>query len=269
MGQSESVFIGDTISSLSPIFEVMNKDHINKISDKTGLSNAIYNGTNGKTPDVRRVRYTAKKIVSGHDVFNYKITDARLIDDSRYDESFSIPDPSCFSFDAIATTPTGKKRCEDLVIGEHVLVDHKGTFEPILFFGHRENYETQFVESTLANGNKMSATPQHYIFSYNNKKKSMIPIQDVTMGDFVKYNGRRIKVAEIAIVRKKGIVSPMTKSCEIVIDGVQASCCTDKYTLAALKPLIDAVDALGITVPLQVVDPIRDIGNMAIQKFNL
>jgi len=175
----------------------------------------------------------------------------------------------CFPLDAIATTPSGKKRCEDLVIGEHVLVDHKGTFEPILFFGHRENYETAFVELTLANGNKMSATPLHYIFSYNNKKKTLIAIQDVKMGDFVKYNGKRVKVSEIAMVRKKGFVSPMTKSCEMVIDGVQASCCTDKYTLAVLKPLVDAVDALGITVPLQVVDPIRDLGNAAIKKFNL
>jgi hypothetical protein len=178
-------------------------------------------------------------------------------------------DASCFPFDAVVTTPTGKKSCEDLVLGEQVLVDHKGTFEPILFFGHRENYETLFVELTLANGNKMSATPQHYIFSYNNKKKTLIPIQDVRTGDFVKYNGKRIKIAEIAMIRKKGIVSPMTKSCEIVIDGVQASCCTDKYTLTVLKPLVDAVDALGITVPLQVVDPIRDIGNIAIKKFHL
>jgi len=92
----------------------------------------------------------------------------------------------------------------------------------------------------------------------------MIPIQKVKCGDFVKYNGKRVKVEQISILQKKGFVSPMTKSCEIIIDGVQASCCTDKYTLAVLKPIVDVVDTLGITVPLQMVDPIRDAANSVI-----
>jgi hypothetical protein len=171
---------------------------------------------------------------------------------------------NCFAFDSLAITPTGEKRCGDLVLGEKVLVDHKGTFEPILFFGHRENQEALFVELLLKNGKSMSATPQHYIFVYNQRKKTMIPIQNVKIGDFVKYNGKRVKVEQISILQKKGFVSPMTKSCEIIIDGVQASCCTDKYTLAVLKPLVDAVDALGITIPLQVVDQIRDAANLVI-----
>jgi hypothetical protein len=169
---------------------------------------------------------------------------------------------TCFPFDAIATTSQGKKRCGDLIVGDHVLVDHKGTFEPILFFGHRENEQALFVELLLKNGKSMSASPQHYIFTFNNRNKKIVPIKDVVIGDYVKYNGKRVKVEQISSKQKKGFVSPMTKSCEIIIDGVQASCCTDKYTLVVLKPLVDVVDALGITVPLQVVDPIRNAANL-------
>jgi hypothetical protein len=175
----------------------------------------------------------------------------------------------CFPFDAIATTPTGKKRCEDLVLGELVLVDHKGTFEPILFFAHREEFESLNVELTLANGKTMSATPQHYIFTFNDRKKEMVFMKDIVKGDFVKYNGKRVKVADTIFVNKRGIVAPMTKSGEIVIDGVQASCYAIEKFLVHAKVAVNIVDSLGITIPQFVVDPIRDTAILAIDKFNL
>jgi hypothetical protein len=189
--------------------------------------------------------------------------------------SFWLPDPpppekpKCFPFDAIVQTPTGKKRCGDLVLGELVLVDHKGTFEPILFFGHIENYETLFVELTLANGKKMSATPQHYIFTYNNRIKKMVHIKDVVKGDFVRYNGKRLKVADSVMIHKQGFISPHTKSGEIVIDGVHSSCYATEEFMFINNVAVNIVDALGITIPLQIVVPIRDLVNIAIRKSNL
>ncbi len=176
---------------------------------------------------------------------------------------------TCFPFDAIATTLTGKKRCEDLVVGEHVLVDHKGTFEPILFFGHRENQETLFVELTLENGKTMSASPLHYIFSYNNGKKTMVFMKDIVNGDYVKYMGKRVKVSDISYMNKKGFVSPHTKSHEIVINGVQASCYASEKFVFANNVAVNVADSLGVTIPLQLIDPIREIGSAVINKFNL
>jgi hypothetical protein len=165
-------------------------------------------------------------------------------------------DSSCFPFDAIAKTHTGKKRCEDLVLGENVLVDHKGTFEPILFFSHRADHSSLYVELSLENGKKMSATPQHYIFTFNNRIKKLVFMKDIVKGDFVKYNGKRVKVADINFVNKRGIIAPMTKSGEIVIDGVQASCYgVEKFFLNA-KVAVNVVDELGITIPQFITDPL-------------
>jgi hypothetical protein len=165
---------------------------------------------------------------------------------------------TCFPFDAIVTTPSGKKRCGDLIVGDYVMVDHKGTFEPILFFGHREDKETLFTELILVNGKKMSATPQHYIYIYNNRKKKMVHIKDIVIGDYVKYYGKRIKVAETKIVTKRGFVSPHTKSHDIVIDGVQASCYAVEEFIIINNIAVNVVDALGITIPLQLSEMIRN-----------
>lgn len=87
----------------------------------------------------------------------------------------------------------------------------------------------------------------------------MVFMKDIVKGDFVKYNGKRVKVIDINFANKRGIIAPMTKSGEIVIDGVQASCYgVEKFFLNA-KVAVNIVDELGITIPQFITDPLVDI----------
>ena len=73
----------------------------------------------------------------------------------------------------------------------------------------------------------------------------MVHIKDVVIGDYVKYNGKLVKVAETNFVTKKGFISPHTKSHEIIIDGVQASCYAVEEFIVINNIAVNVVDALG------------------------
>ncbi len=85
----------------------------------------------------------------------------------------------------------------------------------------------------------------------------MVLMKDVVKGDFVKYNGKRVKLAELNHINKQGFIGPKTKSLEIVIDGVQASCHAVEKFIVFNKVAVNVVDALGITIPQFIVDPVK------------
>lgn len=189
------------------------------------------------------------------------------------DQYFYLPFSStCFSFSSIATTRKGDKKCKDLVLGEEVLVGYKNKqpiFEPILLFGHKVDCESLFVELTLANGKKMSATPQHFVYTYNNKQRKLVHIKDIVDGDIVKYKGKKINVTGRGFASKRGIISPHTKSGKIVIDGVQASCYATEEFMFINNIAMNTFDALGVTIPQFIVDPVVNVGNILTKKPTL
>jgi hypothetical protein len=188
------------------------------------------------------------------------------------DQYFYLPFSStCFSFNSIATTRKGDKKCKDLVLGEEVLVGYKNKqpiFEPILLFGHKVDCESLFVELTLANGKKMSATPEHFVYTYNNKQRKLVHIKDIVDGDIVKYKGKKINVTGRAFASKRGIISPHTKSGQIVIDGVQASCYATEEFMFINNIAMNTFDALGVNIPQFIVDPVVNVGNFFTQNPN-
>ena len=64
---------------------------------------------------------------------------------------------------------------------------------------------------------------------------------------------------ETNFVTKKGFISPHTKSHEIIINGVQASCYAVEDFIVINNIAVNVVDALGITIPMPVIDVLRKI----------
>jgi hypothetical protein len=170
----------------------------------------------------------------------------------------------CFPYNAIAKTSLGYKMCCDLVIGDKVLsgyVNGKPFFEPILFFGHKEDILCLFIELTIENKKKISATDSHYIYRYNNHNKELVRFKDIKPGDYIKYKNKRIKVSSSNTNIERGIVSPFTQSCKIVINDIQASCITDDITKSTVHPIIKILNTTGFKPSEFMIEQLRNSVN--------
>ncbi|CAI5455487.1 unnamed protein product [Caenorhabditis angaria] len=150
---------------------------------------------------------------------------------------------ACFSLDTWVTTPTGKKRMDDLDIGDYVLTaSQKSTFfAPIILWIHREP-ETlhQFITIMTTYGKTLRMTRKHFIFRNKCGEKfdryiDTLPADgEAVFADQLKVDdcvvvltrGRfeQQKIQEIFTVVRKGIYSPLTSNGRIIVNDMLASC---------------------------------------------
>jgi len=122
--------------------------------------------------------------------------------------------------------------------------DSIASFSPFVTYLHVDvSYTTNFVAITAANGAQLRLTPDHFVFVVDtNGRVDGVRADSVQQGDRVfisgsTYNvsntdlafGEMSEVVQIEKVSEKGIVTPLTASGQIVVDGVVASCHADTF----------------------------------------
>jgi secreted trypsin-like serine protease len=126
------------------------------------------------------------------------------------------PTGFCFSGESmVQVKDKGATRMANLKLGDHILVDQTGTFEPIYSFGHR--LESQLAQFLRLHPSMLEVSNDHMVFVVN---KGAIPASMVQVGD--KLVGGAA-VSSITKVTRRGIFAPFTPSGTLVVNGVVAS----------------------------------------------
>lgn len=152
----------------------------------------------------------------------------------------------CFSTDTWVTTPEGKKRMDELKVGDFVLTANLTTayFAPMSLWIHREpDVVMKFVTIMTDYGKMLALTPRHLIFRnkcdefYEDRIHVLPPnsqavyANELEVGDcvFLLYkNGfRQQKLQDISITSRRGIFSPLTPNGRILVNDMLASCYSD------------------------------------------
>ncbi|EYC23700.1 hypothetical protein Y032_0015g2794 [Ancylostoma ceylanicum] len=153
---------------------------------------------------------------------------------------------ACFSTDTWVTTPNGKKRMDQLKVGDFVLTANLTTayFAPMSLWIHREpDVITKFVTIMTDYGKMLALTPRHLIFrnkcdEYYDDRVDSLPsnsqavyADELKVGDCVYLlyrNGfRQQKLQDISITQRRGIFSPLTPNGRIIVNDMLASCYSD------------------------------------------
>nr|CDJ81035.1 Ground region and Peptidase C46 domain containing protein [Haemonchus contortus] len=155
----------------------------------------------------------------------------------------------CFSTDTWVTTPDGKKRMDQLKVGDFILTANQTAayFTPVTLWIHREpEVVTKFVTIMTDYGKMLALTPRHLIFRnkcdefYSDRVTELPPnskavyAEELVVGDcvFLLYrNGfRQQKLQDISITSRKGVFSPLTPNGRILVNDMLASCYSDVMT---------------------------------------
>lgn len=150
---------------------------------------------------------------------------------------------ACFSLDTWVTTPNGKKRMDQIDIGDYVLTAslEKTYFTPITLWIHREPEKVQeFLTIMTEYGKTLRMTARHFMYrnkcgnSYQQYIKILphdaeaIFAEDLKVGDcvVVMYRGkfRQQKIESITKNIRTGIYSPLTNNGRIIVNDMLASC---------------------------------------------
>ena len=91
---------------------------------------------------------------------------------------------------------------DNLHLGDHILVDQTGTFEPIYSFGHRS--ESQLAQFLRLHPSMLEVSSDHLVFVVN---KGAIPASMVQVGDKL-VGGTAVN--SITRVTRRGIFAPFT-----------------------------------------------------------
>ncbi|VDO42282.1 unnamed protein product [Haemonchus placei] len=152
----------------------------------------------------------------------------------------------CFSTDTWVTTPDGKKRMDQLKVGDFILTANQTAayFTPVTLWIHREpDVVAKFVTIMTDYGKMLALTPRHLIFRnkcdefYSDRVTELPPnskavyAEELVVGDcvFLLYrNGfRQQKLQDISITSRKGVFSPLTPNGRILVNDMLASCYSD------------------------------------------
>ncbi|CAD6194339.1 unnamed protein product [Caenorhabditis auriculariae] len=153
---------------------------------------------------------------------------------------------ACFSTDTWLTTPHGKKRMDQVSVGDYVLTaNHTATFyTPITMWIHREpDTRHNFVTIMTDYGKMLALTAKHLMFrnkcndDYDERVKTLprnrqaVFAEELKVGDCVVllYKGkfRQQRIQQIQITNRKGIFAPLTANGRIIVNDMVASCYSD------------------------------------------
>ncbi|EFO83086.1 CRE-HOG-1 protein [Caenorhabditis remanei] len=172
-----------------------------------------------------------------------------LLDVARYAiHEFKLPSFSdtdghaCFSTDSWMTTPTGKKRMDQVAIGDLVLTGNLTAtyYTPIISWMHREpDNRYNFVTIMTEYGKMLAVSAKHLVYRnlcdenyaeyvrYLPKGRDVVFAEDLKIGDclVLLYKGkyRQQRVMRISITERKGIFAPITENGRIIVNDIVAS----------------------------------------------
>jgi hypothetical protein len=136
------------------------------------------------------------------------------------------PTPSgiCFSGNMQVTTRhKGIIKMSKLQMGDEILVDESGVFEPVYSFGHRS--PSSFGDFVQIRTNQNVFAPlelsETHMLSVG---RHYIPASSIKVGDILEtVDGKEARVILIQKVVRKGLYAPFTPSGTLVVNGLKAS----------------------------------------------
>ncbi|KAK6759383.1 hypothetical protein RB195_021146 [Necator americanus] len=153
---------------------------------------------------------------------------------------------ACFSTDTWVTTPNGKKRMDQLKVGDFVLTANLTAvyYAPMSLWIHREpDLVTKFITIMTDYGKMLALTPRHLIFrnkcdEYYEERVYALPpnsqavyAEELEVGDcvylFYRTGFRQQKLQDISITQRRGVFSPLTPNGRIIVNDMLASCYSD------------------------------------------
>ncbi|CAJ0565638.1 unnamed protein product, partial [Mesorhabditis spiculigera] len=144
--------------------------------------------------------------------------------------------PACFTGDTLVETSSGFKRMDELRVGEQVLTAEQNTttFTRVDSWLHRLPSTTAyFVQLRTQDEKTLKLTPQHFIYRVDCSgltfATEMIFAEMLKTGDCVYAIGadravHPTRIVHLEVVEEKGVYAPMTRSGDIFVNGIYASC---------------------------------------------
>ncbi|CAI2357160.1 unnamed protein product [Caenorhabditis sp. 36 PRJEB53466] len=149
---------------------------------------------------------------------------------------------ACFSTDSWMTTETGKKRMDQIAIGDLVLTSNLTAtyYTPIITWMHREpekryNFYTIMTEY----GKMLAVSGKHLVYrnlcdenymeyvKYTPKGRDVVFAEELKVGDclVLLYGGkyRQQRVMRISITERTGIFAPITENGRIIVNDIIVS----------------------------------------------
>jgi hypothetical protein len=144
----------------------------------------------------------------------------------------------CFSLEStVEVQGKGTTSIKDLVIGDMVLSDDKGTYTMYYSKGHfSEDTPSTYLRIFTETSNKKPLELSENHLVYKVTEALPVPARSIKVGDVLKTIGGPTKVTFIKKVTRKGFSSPYTMSGSIVVDGVVASTFTESQGFEGQEP---------------------------------
>jgi hypothetical protein len=113
----------------------------------------------------------------------------------------------------------GSTFIKDLVVGDMVLSDEKGTYTKYYSTGHFDGTKlTNFLRIyTELNIKPLELTPGHMVYTASSKLP--VPAYSIKVGDVLKTIDGPSKVTFVDKISRKGLVNPLTLSGSIVVEA--------------------------------------------------
>ncbi|PAV78484.1 hypothetical protein WR25_09546 isoform F [Diploscapter pachys] len=148
---------------------------------------------------------------------------------------------TCFSSDTWLTTPNGKKRMDEIEVGDFILTANETHiyFTPILMWLHKEpEVNASFITIITEFGKALRLTDKHLMYmnecgDYYEEYIDFTPTKPVYADELrigqcviVIHKGRfrQQRIESIFITQRKGIYAPLTSNGRLIVNDMLASC---------------------------------------------
>jgi len=168
-------------------------------------------------------------------------------------KAWGLGGPGCFSADTLVDTKYGRKRMDEIRVGDEILssVSWDGnsvaSYQPITQFIHQDPHVlTRYTLITTVSGRSLSLTPNHLLPQF--ECDQLLDRDHISARDYellftqsakfarraksgqcvlvVDFDGKFVgeEISNVTSVVRRGVFSPITASGILVANGVQASC---------------------------------------------
>lgn len=140
----------------------------------------------------------------------------------------------CFTGDTEVETPSGRRRMDQLRIGDLVLTAEQNStmFTPVISFLHRLPDTVAPFIKVQTEDRELKLTPQHFIYKVacNEIQPSieMVYAKDLRAGDCLyKVEGNALQktyIDAISVVHQRGVYAPMSRAGHLLANDIYVSC---------------------------------------------
>lgn len=142
--------------------------------------------------------------------------------DGGNDDDTGGPGPICFPGAAnLQVEGRGAVQMKDIKLGDKVLVDSNGKYEPVYSFAHRVEQGFEEFYQLVAHSTTLELTEEHMVFIEGGHS---VPASMIKIGDKLELDtGEFDTVKAIHTVSRQGVYAPFTASGAVIVNGVKAS----------------------------------------------